>query len=199
MVDYFLDAFAGPSGLFMWAITAILAFGIAVFLERTWLLLVRWRFDGAALRAAIGRGDLDAAVRLAGRNPVTDLLEAGRNAGSAEAAWDVMSARAVEIEARVNRRIPYLATIGNVSTMVGLLGNVLGIIIAFGSLGDASAEARAVHLSQGIATAMATTAWGLLVAIPALAAHAWLEQQARGLLAQVEATAGTLAARLRQG
>jgi biopolymer transport protein ExbB len=94
--------------------------------------------------------------------------------------------------------VQYLAAIGNIATMIGLLGNVVGIIIAFGSLGQATAEARAVHLSEGIATAMATTAYGLLVAIPALAAHAWLDQRARSYLADVEGFAGDLAAALRR-
>ncbi|MDP7111438.1 MAG: MotA/TolQ/ExbB proton channel family protein [Myxococcota bacterium] len=54
-----------------------------------------------------------------------------------------------------------------------------------------------MRLSEGISTAMATTAYGLLVGIPSLAAHAWLDARARRLLAAIEATAGRLASRLR--
>jgi biopolymer transport protein ExbB/TolQ len=183
----------------MWTITATLALALAIFVERSWLLLRLRRCDRAAVRAALGRKDLDAALAAAGEGPVGEVLRAGREAQGAEAAWDAMSAASLRVEARLQARTPYLGTIGNVATMIGLLGNVLGIIIAFSSLGEASAEARAVHLSQGIATAMATTAYGLMVAIPALCAHAWLEQQARAYMAEVEALAGELCSRLRAG
>jgi biopolymer transport protein ExbB/TolQ len=199
MLAYLLDAFAGPSAFFMWTITATLALALAIFVERSWLLLRLRRCDRAAVRAALGRKDLDAALAAAGSGPVGEVLRAGREAQGAEAAWDAMSAASLRVEARLQARTPYLGTIGNVATMIGLLGNVLGIIIAFSSLGEASAEARAVHLSQGIATAMATTAYGLMVAIPALCAHAWLDQQARAYMAEIEALAGELCARLRAG
>jgi biopolymer transport protein ExbB len=77
--------------------------------------------------------------------------------------------------------------------MLGLLGTVYGLILAFSALGDTSAGERAVRLSEGISTAMATTAYGLMVGIPALAAHAWLDGRARELTAQLEAVAGRIA------
>jgi biopolymer transport protein ExbB len=108
-----------------------------------------------------------------------------------------MGAAMAEAEERVGARVPYLAAIGNIATMLGLLGTVYGLIIAFSALGDTGAGERAVRLSEGISTAMATTAYGLLVGIPSLAAHAWLDARARRLLAAIEATAGRLASRLR--
>ena len=77
--------------------------------------------------------------------------------------------------------------------MLGLLGTVYGLIVAFQGLGDASAVERATRLSDGIATAMATTAYGLLVGIPALAAHAFLEGRVQQLLAFSEAAASAVA------
>ncbi|MBN1336349.1 MAG: MotA/TolQ/ExbB proton channel family protein [Deltaproteobacteria bacterium] len=198
LVAYFLDTFSGRSAPFMWIITAVLAFGLAVFAERAWVLVLSWRYDRAAVREAVRRGDGTAAAAAAGRGPLGDVLRAGAEAQGAEQAWDAMSAEAARAQAQAERRVQYLAAIGNIATMIGLLGNVVGIIIAFGSLGQATAEARAVHLSEGIATAMAATAYGLLVAIPALAAHAWLDQRARSYLADVEGFAGDLAASLRR-
>ena len=198
MLRYFLDGFSGASAGFMWGITALLAWAVAIFVERCWILLRRYTFRSHEVRAALKDRGPTAALSAAGTSPLATVFQAGLDATSPEAAWDAMSGEVARLDAAAHKRIGYLATIGNLSTMVGLLGNVLGIIIAFGSLGDASAEARAVHLSEGIATAMSTTAYGLMVAIPALAAHAWLEQQARLYLAEVEALAGALAARLRQ-
>lgn len=199
MLRYFLDGFSGASAGFMWGITALLAWAVTIFVERCWILLHRYRFRGDQVRSALREKGPAGALAAAGTGPLATVFQAGLEAHTPDAAWDAMSGEVARLDAGVHKRIGYLATIGNLSTMVGLLGNVLGIIIAFGSLGDASAEARAVHLSEGIATAMSTTAWGLMVAIPALAAHAWLEQQARLYLAEVEALAGALVARLRDG
>jgi biopolymer transport protein ExbB len=197
MIPYLLDAFTGPGAAFMWTITAVLAFGIAVLLERCWVLLIRNRPDLGSVRAALARGEPGAALSAAGQTPLARVLQAGLDAGGAEAAWDAMGAAAVEAEEELHGRVGYLATIGNIATMLGLLGTVYGLILAFSALGDSSAGERAVRLSDGISTAMATTAFGLLVGIPALAAHAWLDRRAHAAMAAVEASAGQLAARLR--
>jgi biopolymer transport protein ExbB/TolQ len=198
MLAFMFDAFSGRAALFMWAITAILAFGIAIFAERAWTFLVSWQVDEKAIRVAAEGGDWKGALGLAGRSPLAEVLRRGMGLVSPEAAWDAMSAAAIDAETAYQARIGYLSTIGNISTMVGLLGNVMGVIVAFGSLGSAAVDERAVHLSEGVATAMATTAYGLMVAIPALAAHAWLEAQARRRLAFLESIAAILCARLRE-
>ena len=105
-----------------------------------------------------------------------------------------MGAQAALVEGKVRARVDYLATIGNISTMLGLLGTVYGLILAFSGLGDASAAERTARLSEGIATAMATTAWGLLVGIPALGFHAIIAGKAARILSFCEAVAGELAA-----
>ena len=199
MIPYLLDAFTGPGAAFMWTITAVLAFGLAVLLERCWVLYGRNRVDQVAVRAAIAEGDAHSAAKAAAGSELAGVLEAGVEFTDPEAAWDAMGAAAVEAEEALQGRVAYLATIGNVATMLGLLGTVYGLILAFGALGDTSAGERAVMLSEGISTAMATTAYGLLVGIPALAAHAWLEARARATMATIEASAGRLVARLRGG
>jgi biopolymer transport protein ExbB len=198
MLAYLIDAFSGRGAPFMWLITAILAYGLAVFLERSWVLFAKARFPVERVRVALAQGELERAVEEAGKAPVADVLRAGLAAGDAEGAWEAMSATSVDVEASLHRRISYLSMIGNVSTMVGLLGNVTGVILAFGSLGSAAVDERAVRLSEGVATAMAATAYGLAVAIPALVAHTWLEGAARARMAQVEALAGLFSAALRK-
>jgi len=197
MIPYLLDAFTGPGAAFMWTITAVLAFGLAVLLERCWVLFVRNRADLAAVRTAVESGDAAAATAAAGQGELGKVLQAGLAATGPDAAWDGMGAAAVEAEEALQGRVAYLATIGNVATMLGLLGTVYGLILAFGALGDTSAGERAVALSEGISTAMATTAYGLMVGIPALAAHAWLESRARATMAGIEATAGRLVVKIR--
>lgn len=199
MLDALVQAFSGPGAAFMYAITAVLAFGLAVALERAFVLLVGMRADEAKVLDAAAGGDLDAAANAAGKHPVSELIRAGASADGGDAAWDRMASEAALIERTVRQRVGYLATVGNISTMLGLLGTVYGLILAFTGLGDASAVERASKLSEGIATAMATTAFGLLVGIPALALHAFLDGKAAATLRFCEAVAGRVAAARRKG
>lgn len=199
MFDSLVQAFSGPGAAFMYAITAVLAFGLAVALERAFVLLFSLRVDEAEVLARAAAGDLAGAQGAAGRHPVGALIAAGGGASGGDAAWDRMAAEAALIERDVRQRVPYLATVGNISTMLGLLGTVYGLILAFSGLGDASAVERAQKLSEGIATAMSTTAFGLMVGIPALALHALLEGRANRILRFCEAVAGRVAAARRAG
>lgn len=198
MLDYLLEAFEGPGSGFMYAITALLAFAVAVGLERAFLLLISWRIDQAAIAGALAGDDPQAAGGIAPGTPAGDVVTAGLAESDPDAAWDAMGAAAAAAEARLNQRVDYVGTVANMATMLGLLGTVYGLMLAFSGLGDASAGQRAVRLSEGISTAMATTAFGLLVGIPALGLHAWLASLVRARLAQVEVLAGQVVLAIRR-
>jgi biopolymer transport protein ExbB len=70
-----------------------------------------------------------------------------------------------------------LEVIGSLAPLLGLLGTVLGMIRAFMRLEEAGARVDPSLLSGGIWEALLTTAVGIAVAIPAMAALAWLESQ----------------------
>lgn len=178
----------------MYVLTAVLALGLAVVIERVVVLWGSLRANESGVLDALAKGDLGAAKAAAGAHPVGRLIDAGGAAPTGDAAWDQMTAEAALIERDVRQRVGWLAAVGNISTMLGLLGTVYGLILAFSGLGDASAVERATRLSEGIATAMATTAYGLLVGIPALAAHAVVEGRAARVLAFCEAVAARVAA-----
>ena len=191
MLSSLLGAFEGPGAGFMYALTAVMAFGIAVLLERSYLLLLAWRVAEDAVLKQL-TADPKAAAEALSSHPSGAVVKAGLDAPDG-AVWDAMGAAAARVAVRVGQRVPYLATVGNIATMLGLLGTVYGLIVAFQGLGDASTVERASRLSEGIATAMATTAYGLLVGIPALAAHAFLDARVRQLLAFTEAAAAAVA------
>lgn len=196
MFAYLLNAFAGPSGPFMYALLAVLAFALAVLVERAWTL---WnaRCDGDALlkraEAAIAEGGPAAGALALGSTPMESVVAAGLRWPDPELSWEAMASEAVRAEQTIRRRVPYLSTVASVATMIGLFGTVYGLILAFGALGDVAAAERAAKLSEGSSTAMASTAMGLLVAIPALAAHAFVDARARDLLADIERVAGRVA------
>jgi biopolymer transport protein ExbB len=77
-----------------------------------------------------------------------------------------------EQSARLLRRIEYLAVIGNIAPMMGLLGTVVGMVIAFREVAETQGAARAADLASGIYQALVTTVAGLIIAIPSLAALA---------------------------
>lgn len=89
-----------------------------------------------------------------------------------------------------------LATVASVSPLLGLLGTVLGLITMFqsiGSDGNSMAQVSADVMASGIWTAMLTTAWGLIVAIPALLASKWLHARVEHRAAQLEDFSSQLA------
>jgi biopolymer transport protein ExbB len=68
--------------------------------------------------------------------------------------------------------------LGNVATLVGLLGTITGMIKSFAAVSYASPAEKAALLAAGISEAMNATAYGLIAAIPALIAYAILMNRA---------------------
>ena len=105
-----------------------------------------------------------------------------RNVAGMERAAQTASSEALTV---METRITWLATIGNISTYVGLFGTVWGIIDAFHGLGTAGAATlRAV--APGISEALITTAAGILVAIPAVVGYNQLTAQLRDFAARMD-------------
>lgn len=86
--------------------------------------------------------------------------------------------------ARLLRKIEYLSVIGNLAPMVGLLGTVVGMVLAFQQVAVSQGTAGAGELAEGIYQALVTTVGGLMIAIPALGAYAVLRNRIDQLLAE---------------
>jgi biopolymer transport protein ExbB len=89
-----------------------------------------------------------------------------------------------EQAARLFRRIEYLSVIGNIAPMVGLLGTVTGMLLAFKQVADTEGHAGAAQLADGIYQALVTTVVGLIIAIPSLGAFALLRSRVDQLVAE---------------
>jgi len=87
------------------------------------------------------------------------------------------------------RRIEPLNIIGNVAPMLGLFGTVYGMILAFREIVAAGGAPDPVALAAGIGTALTTTFWGLVVAIPALIGFGALRNAIDARTAAAEETA----------
>ncbi len=92
-----------------------------------------------------------------------------------------MDEMVLEESSRIDQRIAFLATIANVATLMGLLATIMGLITSFTSISAANGAEKAKILSDGISEAMNGTAYGLVVAVPALIAFAILQSRANSL------------------
>jgi biopolymer transport protein ExbB len=90
---------------------------------------------------------------------------------------------------KVQARTPFLATIANVSTLLGLFGTIVGLVQSFEAVGSASAQMRSAMLAAGISTAMNATMLGLAVAIPCMIIYSFLMNRTNKLNAQLEQSA----------
>lgn len=87
---------------------------------------------------------------------------------------------------RLERHLTLLSVIVQTAPLVGLLGTVTGMIRAFTVVSAGGGNVSAGALSAGIYTSLLTTAAGLVVAIPAGVAHAYLSARVDALLRELE-------------
>jgi biopolymer transport protein ExbB len=87
------------------------------------------------------------------------------------------------------RKVEWLNIIGNVAPMIGLFGTVWGMIDAFTGIVRAGGQPEPADLAGGISTALVTTWWGMVVAIPALAAYGVLRNRIDTLTSEVAVVA----------
>ncbi len=97
-----------------------------------------------------------------------------KRAPSFNAMKEAMETAIGEQTAEQFRKIEYLNIIGNLGPLLGLLGTVLGMIVAFDAMQRAEGAANPAQLAGGIAIALAHTFMGLFLAVPALAAFGFL-------------------------
>lgn len=96
---------------------------------------------------------------------------------------------------KLEHRLSYMALIGNLSPMIGLLGTVQGMIASFQVIALGGATPKPAELAEGISTALFTTLVGLVIAIPAIAAYNILRNRVTRLLLEVGMTSENLMSR----
>ena len=92
----------------------------------------------------------------------------------------------MEIIPQLEKRINYIALYANLSTLLGLLGTIIGLIAAFNAVAHANPAEKADLLSASISVAMNTTAFGLISAIPLLIIHSYLNSKAGSIVDSLE-------------
>ena len=92
----------------------------------------------------------------------------------------------LEVIPMVTKRTNALPSIANVATLMGLLGTIIGMIMAFAAVANAAPDQKATLLTNSIAIAMNTTAFGLIVAIPCMLAHLFLSNVTKKILDEID-------------
>jgi len=196
----------------LWLMFGLSVISLAIMLERAWMF---WslRDDIPALMRDLGRllraGDLAGARQRLEQSPsaeaavvVAGVVEAEHGADSAE---EAMAGAAALQRIKLERRLTYLGTLGNNAPFIGLLGTVIGIVGAFeefgkgpvAAAGGAAATGPSEAVMRNIAEALVTTAVGLVVAIPAVAAFNYFQRTVKTTLSNTDALGHVLLAYLR--
>ncbi len=100
---------------------------------------------------------------------------------------EIAQTEGTRVASNLSNRVTYLADIGMIAPMLGLLGTVIGIIRSFGALGADLGTARYALLSRGISEALVNTAAGLAIGIPAMIFYAMFRGRVQRLISELEA------------
>ncbi len=166
-------------------VLSVIVFGIAI--ERFW----KYRGLDAATREltrklvdTLVRRDLSAARTLceASSTPMSEVFGEGlrwRNI-ALEDLNEVLHTARQEVLSELRRGLWFVGTIGSLAPYIGLLGTVIGIMVAFGAIAE-SGDAGFEVVSAGISEALIATAVGLLVAIVALSLYNYLQTRVNAI------------------
>lgn len=99
---------------------------------------------------------------------------------------EIAETEGTRVASSLNNRVIYLADIGMIAPMLGLLGTVFGIIKSFGALGSDLGTARYAQLSSGVSQALVNTAAGLAIGIPAMIFYAFFRGRVQKIISELE-------------
>ncbi len=180
-------------GLLMYPILLCSIVALAIILERTFCLLYLKKHGLVekltSIKALIEEQKLEAAQKKASLIPHPLIKELGHSLANnpRRSVMEKVLAHLGQKEVRkAEARLTVLATIANISPLLGLLGTVIGMIKAFMVVQSMGNKVSAAMLAGGIWEAMLTTAFGLSVAIPTLICYDYFISQANDYATQLE-------------
>ena len=190
-VKFFQDC-----GLFIYPSVLIMALGVTIAVERfvflnkaraqnrkVWAQVLPMLQDGRFKDVQSIAQKSDAAVGKIVSYGLTRMQSPGRREDYDAAMEEGM----MEIVPRLEKRTHYIATFANVITLVGLLGTIIGLIKGFTAVAQVNPAEKAEMLSASISIAMNNTAFALMVAIPFLLIHSFLQAKTSEIVDGLEA------------
>lgn len=191
-MNFIVSAFRA-GGPFMYVILLVMITGFAIMIERMIVLLFKNKIDTTAfvnrVLDFVKRDNVNHAIEFCNMSTAalpritkTGLMECGKNPKDIQNAFELSAM--VEIP-KLEKRTHYLSTIANISTLLGLLGTIFGLISSFEAVATADASMKATLLSAGISQAMNTTAFGLIAAIPNMVAYSFLQEKTNEIVDEI--------------
>ena len=192
MAEQIILAFQ-KGGLWMWAILFFQIVSLVIIIERALFLFLKRKPDqkdyAETFSRQIRKGELDSVIRKIDKDthkqPLALAVQAATqtalDCGGREEIQGKMDEALMGEMSVLEQRTHFLVMLGNVGTLTGLLGTIMGMIKAFSAVTYASPAEKATLLSSGVSEAMNTTAYGLIMAIPALFMFAVLQNRSNAL------------------
>jgi len=192
-MSYSLIEMATKGGWLMLVLLALSIIAIYIFGKKWWLIRKASNIDKnfiLDIRSYVHEGRFKSALTLCTKydNPVARMVEAGlvrKDKSLQDIQAAVENVGNVEI-ARLEKGLPYLATIAGGAPMIGFLGTVIGMVQAFFNMANAGNNIDITLLSSGIYTAMITTVGGLIVGILAYFGYNYLTARVSSLVYNME-------------
>ena len=191
--SYSLIEMAAKGGWLMWVLLALSIIAIYIFGKKLWMITQAGKIDKDFLmdiRDYLHEGKGKPALTLCSKSDarVARLVEAGEQRFGkplSDVQTAVENVGNVEV-ARLEKGLPYLATIAGGAPMIGFLGTVMGMVRAFFDMSNAGNNIDISLLSGGIYTAMITTVGGLIVGILAYFGYNYLNARISNLVYNME-------------
>ena len=187
MTDFIL-----AGGPFMWPLLACSVLIITISVERLWFLQERLVTPNGLTNQIVNLFNKNL-INHKQSNEIAELSSLGFLLVSVIQYKDLprqnleskIEEKAIEVKFLLERNLNMLGTIATISPLLGLLGTVVGMIIAFTGLTETSG-ANPDLLAQGISQALITTAFGLFIAVPGLVLHKYFEHKVSFLLISLQ-------------
>ena len=180
-------------GWFIWPLLVCSILLISIVLERLWFLQRRLVAPKGLLRQVQNLVNKDSfnsenQEEIAATSQLGDLLQHCYlyRSDSREFVEIKAEEKASEIELTLQRNLSLLSTIASISPLLGLLGTVVGMITVFSNI-DVNGAANSDLLAAGISEALITTAFGLIIAVPAIVFYRYFEQKTVILMSVMQA------------
>lgn len=187
--------FYADGGIWMHPISLCSMISFAICIERIIALFFRYNINSHHFMAQIQKlvlaNNIDRAIKLCNAAPSAALprvIKAGltrANKSEIEIASAVEEAT-LEVLPEINKRTGTLPNVANLSTLLGLLGTIVGLIDAFGAVAAAPPDMKSQMLTQALAIGLNTTAFGLIVAIPTLAIFMFLSTTTKKITDEID-------------
>lgn len=185
--------FMNEGGIFMWIIAIVWCVGIAISAER-FKQYFKYNVDGTSLMSSIKKfvigNQVQDAIQTCTESQalLAFVMKNGlkRSNQTKEQIQDALEASILEVVPKIEERLSYLALTANLSTLLGLLGTIQGLIQSFAAVAQAEASEKAQLLAEGIAVAMNTTALGLVSAISLMVIHSVLQSRGEKMIHEIE-------------